>query len=51
MLPKDAFKGKVAFVTGGATGLGYGMAAALSQLGANVAIASRYSRVFIAIVI
>ncbi|XP_076469946.1 2,4-dienoyl-CoA reductase [(3E)-enoyl-CoA-producing], mitochondrial-like [Babylonia areolata] len=41
MVPADAFKGKVAFITGGATGLGYGMATALSQLGADVVIASR----------
>ena len=42
MVPADTFKGKVAFVTGGATGLGYGMAKALSQLGADVVIASRF---------
>ena len=42
MVPADTFKGKVAFVTGGATGLGYGMAKALSQLGADVIIASRF---------
>lgn len=42
MVPPDSFKGKVAFVTGGATGLGYGMATALSQLGADVVIASRF---------
>lgn len=41
MVPPDTFKDKVAFVTGGATGLGYGMATALSQLGADVVIASR----------
>ncbi|XP_025115453.1 2,4-dienoyl-CoA reductase, mitochondrial-like isoform X3 [Pomacea canaliculata] len=41
MLPPGTFKDKVAFITGGATGLGYGMASALSQLGAAVAIASR----------
>lgn len=36
MMPKDSFKGKVAFVTGGGTGLGKGMATALSSLGAKV---------------
>ena len=41
MLPKNAFEGKVAFVTGGGTGLGKGMAMMLSELGASVAIASR----------
>lgn len=41
MLPKDTFKGKTAFITGGGTGLGRGMAAMLSSLGANVVIAAR----------
>lgn len=41
MLPKDTFKGKTAFITGGGTGLGKGMAAMLSSLGANVVIAAR----------
>jgi 2,4-dienoyl-CoA reductase len=41
MLPADTFVGKVAFVTGGGTGLGAGMAAMLSQLGAQVTIVSR----------
>ena len=41
MLPKDTFANKTAFVTGGGTGLGKGMATMLSQLGANVIIASR----------
>uniref|UniRef100_A0A8D0BNJ2 2,4-dienoyl-CoA reductase [(3E)-enoyl-CoA-producing], mitochondrial n=1 Tax=Salvator merianae TaxID=96440 RepID=A0A8D0BNJ2_SALMN len=41
MLPPDAFHGKVAFITGGGTGLGKGMAVALSSLGAECAIASR----------
>lgn len=41
MLPKDTFKGKTAFITGGGTGLGQGMATLLSLLGANVVIAAR----------
>jgi len=41
MLPPHSFKGKRALVTGGGTGLGRGMAAMLSGLGADVAIASR----------
>ena len=41
MLPKDTFVGKVAFVTGGGTGLGAGMAGMLAELGAHVTIASR----------
>ncbi|XP_048776611.1 2,4-dienoyl-CoA reductase [(3E)-enoyl-CoA-producing], mitochondrial-like [Ostrea edulis] len=41
MLPKDAFKGKTAFITGGGTGLGKGMTTMLSQLGAQVVITSR----------
>ena len=42
MLPKDCFKGKIAFITGGGTGLGKGMAGMLSELGAEVAVVSRY---------
>ncbi|ELU08250.1 hypothetical protein CAPTEDRAFT_168082 [Capitella teleta] len=41
MLPKDTFKGKVAFITGGGTGLGKSMAEMLSSLGAEVTITSR----------
>lgn len=41
MLPPDTFKGKTAFITGGGTGLGKGMATMLSSLGANVVIAAR----------
>jgi len=41
MLPKDSFHGKVAFVTGGGTGLGKCLATTLSSLGARVCIASR----------
>ncbi|CAH2285543.1 2,4-dienoyl- reductase, mitochondrial [Pelobates cultripes] len=41
MLPPDTFKGKVAFITGGGTGLGKGMTTALSRLGAECVIASR----------
>ncbi|XP_053251679.1 2,4-dienoyl-CoA reductase [(3E)-enoyl-CoA-producing], mitochondrial isoform X3 [Podarcis raffonei] len=41
MLPSDTFHGKVAFITGGGTGLGKGMTAALSALGAECVIASR----------
>jgi len=41
MLPADSFKGKVAVVTGGGTGLGFAMATALSELGAKVFITSR----------
>lgn len=41
MLPKNAFEGKVAFITGGGTGIGKGMTAALSNLGAVCVIASR----------
>ena len=42
MLPKDCFKGKIAFVTGGGTGLGKGMVKMLSECGATVVISSRY---------
>ena len=41
MLPPGTFDGKLAFVTGGGTGLGAGMTLMLSKLGAEVTIASR----------
>ncbi|NXR97609.1 DECR protein, partial [Oxylabes madagascariensis] len=41
MLPPNTFQGKVAFITGGGTGLGKGMTTALSSLGAKCVIASR----------
>lgn len=41
MFQSELFKDKVALVTGGATGIGYAIAAQLLQLGARVFIASR----------
>lgn len=41
MLLPNSFQGKVAFITGGGTGLGRGMTALLSSLGAECVIASR----------
>ncbi|XP_062424348.1 2,4-dienoyl-CoA reductase [(3E)-enoyl-CoA-producing], mitochondrial isoform X1 [Rhea pennata] len=41
MLPPNTFQGKVAFITGGGTGIGKGMTTALSSLGAKCVIASR----------
>ncbi|CAF0711652.1 unnamed protein product [Brachionus calyciflorus] len=45
MLPDDTFKGKIAFITGGGTGLGKNMALTLSKLGAQVFIISRKENV------
>lgn len=41
MLPAGSFNNKVAFITGGGTGLGRAMTTTLSQLGAQCVIASR----------
>uniref|UniRef100_A0A8P4K4I0 2,4-dienoyl CoA reductase 1, mitochondrial n=1 Tax=Dicentrarchus labrax TaxID=13489 RepID=A0A8P4K4I0_DICLA len=41
MLPTGSFNNRVAFITGGGTGLGRAMTTALSQLGAQCVIASR----------
>ena len=41
MLPKETFKNRVVFISGGGTGLGKGMATKFSELGAKVVIASR----------
>ena len=41
MFQKDIFKGKVAFVTGGGSGIGFAIAKQLLELGADVIIASR----------
>ena len=45
MLPVDTFKDKVAFITGGGTGLGKAMATTLSHLGCNIFITSRKQEV------
>ena len=41
MLPEKTFEGRVAIVTGGATGIGFAIAKELARLGARVVIASR----------
>ncbi|XP_076322424.1 2,4-dienoyl-CoA reductase [(3E)-enoyl-CoA-producing], mitochondrial-like [Tachypleus tridentatus] len=41
MLPPGTFKDRIAFITGGGTGLGKGMSLMLASLGAQVAIVSR----------
>jgi NAD(P)-dependent dehydrogenase (short-subunit alcohol dehydrogenase family) len=41
MLPEKTFEGRVAIVTGGATGIGFAIARELGRLGARVVIASR----------
>src|SRR6476620_11465741 len=41
MLPEKTFEGRVAIVTGGATGIGFAIAKELTRLGARVVIASR----------
>jgi 2,4-dienoyl-CoA reductase len=41
MLPQNTFKNKLAYITGGGTGLGKQMALTLSKLGADVIIVSR----------
>lgn len=41
MLPADTFKGRVAYITGGGTGLGRAMALEFARAGAAIAIASR----------
>ena len=41
MLPTGSFNNRVAFITGGGTGLGRAMTTTLSKLGAQCVIASR----------
>jgi NAD(P)-dependent dehydrogenase (short-subunit alcohol dehydrogenase family) len=41
MLPPNTFEGRVGIVTGGATGIGFGIAKTLAGLGAHVVLASR----------
>jgi NAD(P)-dependent dehydrogenase (short-subunit alcohol dehydrogenase family) len=41
MLPDKTFEGRVGIITGGATGIGFGIARELARLGARVILASR----------
>ena len=41
MLPEKTFEGRVAIVTGGATGIGFAVARELARLGANIVLCSR----------
>jgi NAD(P)-dependent dehydrogenase (short-subunit alcohol dehydrogenase family) len=41
MLPDKTFEGRVGIITGGGTGIGFGIARAVAKLGAKVIIASR----------
>ena len=41
MLPEKTFENRVGIITGGATGIGFGMATELARLGATVILASR----------
>ena len=41
MLPEKTFEGRSGVITGGATGIGFGIAKELSRLGARITIASR----------
>jgi NAD(P)-dependent dehydrogenase (short-subunit alcohol dehydrogenase family) len=41
MLPEKTFEGRVGIITGGATGIGFGIAREVARLGARVVIASR----------
>jgi citronellol/citronellal dehydrogenase len=41
IFPSDLLAGKVALITGGGTGIGFGIASCLARAGATVAIASR----------
>src|SRR4030095_11963767 len=41
LLPRDLFKGKTVFVTGGGSGINLGVARNFAALGANVAICRR----------